>query len=127
MGAHSVGWVSALSRAGAAELNDTINLLRALEYIGHDDQLTIKGRLLRSIFHPAGILWAELIEGVALEELHPAEMAELASWFAFDDERSVRNHSTLSPRLALLRIGGSHGQTIISGRHDARTATRRRP
>ncbi len=93
----------ALSRAGAAELNGTIDVLRTLEYIGHDDQLTIKGRLLRSIFHPAGIMWAELIENVALDELHPSEMAELASWFAFDDDRPVRNRHIIAHRMNLLR------------------------
>lgn len=93
----------ALSRAGAAELNGTIDVLRTLDYIGPDDQLTIKGRLLRSIFHPAGIMWTELIENVALDDLHPAEMAELASWFAFDDDRPVRNRDILSRRLNLLR------------------------
>src|SRR5205807_1381585 len=39
-----------LSRAGAAELDGTIFALRALGYIGQDDQLTLRGRLLRSIF-----------------------------------------------------------------------------
>jgi ATP-dependent RNA helicase HelY len=93
----------ALSRAAAAELNGTIDVLRTLEYIDHDDQLTVKGRLLRRIFHPAGIMWAELIENVALDELHPSEMAELASWFAFDDDRPVRNRNILSHRLNMLR------------------------
>ena len=93
----------ALSRAAAAELNGTIDVLRSMEYIDHDDQLTVKGRLLRRIFHPAGIMWAELIENVALDELHPSEMAELASWFAFDDDRPVRNRNILSHRLNMLR------------------------
>jgi len=93
----------ALSRAGAAELNGTIDVLRALEYIDHEEQLTIKGRLLRGIFHPAGIMWTELIENVALDDLHPSEMAELASWFAFDDDRPVRNRHSPSNRVNLLR------------------------
>src|SRR5260370_17674250 len=46
-----------LSRAGAAELDGTIFALRTLGYIGQDDQLTVKGRLLRSIFHPSGVLF----------------------------------------------------------------------
>src|SRR6266568_11787 len=45
-----------LSRSGSAELDGTIFALRTLSYIGQDDQLTFKGRLLRSIFHPAGML-----------------------------------------------------------------------
>src|SRR5438477_34282 len=50
-----------LSRAGAAELDGTIFALRALGYIGQNDRLTIKGRLLRSIFHPSGVLIVELM------------------------------------------------------------------
>ncbi len=93
----------ALSRAGAAELNGIINLLRSLSYIDLNDRLTIKGRLLRSIFHPAGILFTELIQAIPLEQLHPSELAELASWFAFDDDRPVRNRNTLWRQLANLR------------------------
>jgi len=93
----------ALSRAGAAELNGIIAILRSLNYIDPNDQLTIKGRLLRGIFHPAGIIFTELIQAVPLENLHPSELAELASWFAFDDDRPVRNRNTLWRRLAGLR------------------------
>ena len=93
----------ALSRAGAAELNGSISILRSLNYIDPNDQLTIKGRLLRSIFHPAGIIFTELIQAVPLEQLHPSELAELTSWFAFDDDRPVRNRSTLWRQLASLR------------------------
>src|SRR5207237_9189182 len=50
-----------LSRAGAAELDGTIFALRALGYIGPDDRLTIKGHLLRGIFHPSGVLLIQLI------------------------------------------------------------------
>ncbi|HEY7349738.1 MAG TPA: DEAD/DEAH box helicase [Ktedonobacterales bacterium] len=93
----------ALSRAGAAELNGIISVLRSLSYIDPHDRLTIKGRLLRSIFHPAGILFTEMIQAIPLERLHASELAELASWFAFDDDRPVRNRSTLWRHLALLR------------------------
>jgi ATP-dependent RNA helicase HelY len=93
----------ALSRAGAAELNGIISVLRSLNYIDPHDRLTIKGRLLRAIFHPAGILFTELIQAVPLERLHPSELAELASWFAFDDDRPVRNRNTLWRHLAALR------------------------
>ncbi len=93
----------ALSKACAAELNGTISILRSLNYIDPNDQLTIKGRLLRSIFHPAGIIFTELIQAIPLEELHPSELAELASWFAFSDDRPVRNRNTLWRQLADLR------------------------
>ncbi|HEY7355031.1 MAG TPA: DEAD/DEAH box helicase, partial [Ktedonobacterales bacterium] len=93
----------ALSRAGAAELNGIISVLRSLSYIDPHDRLTIKGRLLRGIFHPAGILFTELIQAIPLERLTPAELAELASWFAFDHDRPVRNRNTLWRQLAMLR------------------------
>jgi ATP-dependent RNA helicase HelY len=93
----------ALSKAGAAELYGTIQVLQTLDYIGPDDRLTVKGRLLRDIFHPSGILFTELIAEVPLDELYPAELAELASWFTFDDDRPVRNRNTLSGRLIDLR------------------------
>ncbi len=98
----------ALSRAGAAELNGIISILRSLNYIDPHDRLTIKGRLLRSIFHPAGILFTELIQAMPLERLHPSELAELASWFAFDHDRPVRNRSTLWRHLAALRREAHH-------------------
>ncbi len=46
----------ALSSVGEAELEGIIATLRTLDYIGRDEQLTLKGHLLRRIFHPAGIL-----------------------------------------------------------------------
>src|SRR6185437_24997 len=42
---------TALSRMALAELNATIYVLRALGYIGEDDALTVRGRMLRAIFH----------------------------------------------------------------------------
>src|SRR5690349_13103178 len=80
-----------LSRAGAAELDGTIFVLRALDYIGQDDQLTIKGRLLRGIFHPAGILIVEMIMLGVLDKLTVGELAEACSWFTFDNDRRLNN------------------------------------
>ncbi|HEU0028519.1 MAG TPA: DEAD/DEAH box helicase, partial [Ktedonobacterales bacterium] len=80
-----------LSRAALAELNATIYVLRALNYIGEDDALTPRGRLLRAIFHPAGIIICELLLSGALGELSPAELAEVMSWFTFDSDRSLKN------------------------------------
>ncbi len=85
-----------LSRAGAAELDGTIFALRTLGYIGQDDQLTIKGRLLRSIFHPSGVLIIELAMLGALDELTAGELAEVCSWFTFDNERRLNNRDVLN-------------------------------
>src|SRR5579885_1286363 len=93
----------ALSRAAAAELEGTISVLRTLRYIGEDDELTIKGRLLRALFHPAGMVLTELMVNGALDGLTAPELAEAVSWFTFDDDRSMRNTNYLSQRLMQLR------------------------
>jgi superfamily II RNA helicase len=92
-----------LSRAAQAELNGTITTLRRLAFIGRNDELTVKGRLLRSIFHPAGIVLADLLAHGALENLNPAELAEVISWFTFDDDRPLRNREAESQRMLEVR------------------------
>ncbi|HTD19243.1 MAG TPA: helicase-related protein, partial [Ktedonobacteraceae bacterium] len=92
-----------LSRAGHAELDGTIFALRALGYIGQDDQLTIKGRLLRSIFHPSGVMIIELIMLGMLDELSAGELAEVCSWFTFDNDRRLNNRDVLSTNLKRVR------------------------
>ncbi len=92
-----------LSRAGAAELDGTIFALRALGYIDERDELTLRGRLLRSIFHPAGIMIVELILGGAFDELAASEVAEVCSWFVYDNDRRLNNHNVLNNRLMHVR------------------------
>ncbi|MEO7002024.1 MAG: DEAD/DEAH box helicase [Ktedonobacterales bacterium] len=92
-----------LSEGAAAELNATIYVLRALGYIGEDDELTLRGRLLRAIFHPAGIVLTELILNGALDDLSPAELAEVMSWFTFDNDKALRNLFSLPPALLQAR------------------------
>ena len=92
-----------LSRAGAAELDGTIFALRALGYIDEGDELTLRGRLLRSIFHPAGIMIVELMLGGALDELAASELAEVCSWFTFDNDRRLNNHNVLNNHLMHVR------------------------
>ncbi|MFI5273731.1 MAG: DEAD/DEAH box helicase [Ktedonobacterales bacterium] len=94
---------SRLSSAAAAELDGTIYVLRRLGYIDRDDELTVKGRLLRAIFHPAGIVLGELLVSGALEDLNAAELAEVMSWFTFDDDRPLRNLDVLAQRLQQVR------------------------
>jgi ATP-dependent RNA helicase HelY len=91
-----------LSRAGAAELDGTIFALRALGYIDERDVLTLRGRLLRSIFHPAGIMIVELLLG-ALGELTAAELAEVCSWFTYDNDRRLNNRNVLNNHLLQVR------------------------
>ncbi len=92
-----------LSRAGAAELDGTIFTLSTLNYIDQDDQLTIKGRLLRSIFHQAGLAIVEMIMAGVLDELSPGELAEVCSWFTFDNDRRLNNRNVLNTRLVQVR------------------------
>jgi superfamily II RNA helicase len=91
-----------LSKVAAGELNATVYVLRYLGYIDTEDELSVRGRLLRAIFHPAGMVIAELMLGGALDELGPAEVAEVLSWFTYDGDR-LRNINTLSQRLLGVR------------------------
>ncbi len=94
----------ALSRAAAAELNATVYVLRMLGYIDEDDELTLRGRMLRAIFHPAGIVLTELVLSDAFEDLDPGELADVMSWFTYDNsDRTLRNFYTLSQRLQGVR------------------------
>jgi ATP-dependent RNA helicase HelY len=92
-----------LSRAGAAELDGTVFSLRALGYIGQDEQLTLKGRLLRNIFHPSGILIIETILSGFLDELLAPDIAEVCSWFTYDNDRRLNNRGVLPKRLMQVR------------------------
>src|SRR6266567_1496864 len=104
-----------LSRAGAAELDGTIFALRALGYIGQNDMLTIKGRLLRSIFHPSGVLMVELMMLGALDELSAGELAEVCSWFTFDNDRRLNNRDVLSTKLKRVRTELWHIHQQVHG------------
>ncbi|HVB75553.1 MAG TPA: DEAD/DEAH box helicase [Ktedonobacteraceae bacterium] len=92
-----------LSRAGAAELEGTIYALRVLGYIDESDQLTLKGRLLRNIFHPAGIFLVEMVTRGILNNLSPGELAEVCSWFTFDHDRRLHNQNVMNSNVALVR------------------------
>jgi len=91
-----------LGKAAAQELYATVYVLRALGYIDEDDELSVRGRLLRAIFHSSGIMVADLLLSGALDDLGPAEVAEVASWFTYDSDR-LRNLQTLSNRLTAVR------------------------
>lgn len=104
-----------LSRAGAAELDGTLFALRALGYIGQNEQLTLKGRLLRGVFHQAGILIIELILLGAFDELTPAELGEVISWFTFDSDRRLNNRNNLNQHLIQVRRELWHVSQTIHG------------
>jgi superfamily II RNA helicase/transcriptional regulator with XRE-family HTH domain len=97
-----------LSRHAQRELEATIALLRRMSYIAADDALTVRGRLLRALFHPAGMPLVELCVTGALDGLGPAELAEVVSWFTFDDDRSLRNQHMPSRRLQEVRRAVHH-------------------
>jgi superfamily II RNA helicase len=104
---------TALSRAALAELNATIYVLRALGYIGEDDALSVRGRMLRAIFHPAGIMICELVFSGALDELSPAELAEVMSWFTFDSDRSLRNGFLMPDKVLQTRRVAQRTQRFV--------------
>lgn len=105
-----------LSRPAMRELSATIWVLRALGYISEEnDELTVRGRMLRALFHPAGMVLTELVMSGALADLGPAELAEVISWFTFDDDRSVRNMNTLSRRLIEARHEVYRALRIVQG------------
>ena len=92
-----------LSRAGAAELEGTIYALRVLGYIDEREQLTLKGRLLRNIFHPAGIFLVEMLTRGILDNLSAGELAEVCSWFTFDHDRRLHNQNMLNGNVEQVR------------------------
>ena len=95
---------SGLSRAASAELNATVYVLRMMGFIGEDDELTVRGWMLRAIFHPAGMVLTELALGGALDGLNPGELAEVVSWFTYDSsDRALRNLYTLPRNLFEVR------------------------
>ena len=102
-----------LSRAALAELNATIYVLRALGYIGEDDALSVRGRMLRAIFHPAGIMICELVFSGALDDLSPAELAEVMSWFTFDSDRSLRNGFLMPEKVLQTRRVAQRTQRFV--------------
>ena len=92
-----------LSRAGAAELDGTIFALRALNYINEQDQLALAGQLLRCIFHPAGIQLVDMLLMGVLDNLTAGELAEVCSWFTYDNDRRLNNRNVLNHRLVQVR------------------------
>ena len=92
-----------LSRAGAAELDGTIFALRALNYINTQDQLALAGHLLRGIYHPSGILLVDILLMGVLDDLSAAELAEVCSWFTYDNDRRLNNRNVLNNKLTQVR------------------------
>ncbi|HEX8731978.1 MAG TPA: DEAD/DEAH box helicase [Ktedonobacterales bacterium] len=109
---------SGLSRAALAELDATIYVLRVLDYISADDTLSVRGRMLRAIFHPAGMMICELIFKGALDELSPAELAEVMSWYTFDSDRSLRNTAIMPPRVKQARRTAQLAQRVVQDFED---------
>jgi ATP-dependent RNA helicase HelY len=110
-----------LSRSGTAELKGTVEVLRAFGYIGADDELTLKGHLLRGIFHPAGLILTELLLTDTVDVLSPGELAEFASWFVFDDDRPLHNRDHLNSRLLETRRDVAYVQRqvqVVEASHD---------
>ncbi|HKW22029.1 MAG TPA: hypothetical protein VJO13_11670, partial [Ktedonobacterales bacterium] len=86
------------------ELNATVYVLRMMGYIDEDDELTMRGWMLRAIFHPAGMVLTELALSGVLDDLNAGELAEVVSWFTYDSsDRSLHNLYTLPRNLLEVR------------------------
>jgi len=88
-----------LGRSVEHELIATATVLRIFGYIGEDDILSLRGRLLRAIFHPAGLILSELMLAGTLDDLTSAELAEVVSWFVYESDKPLWSVDTLSERL----------------------------
>ncbi|GLV59287.1 hypothetical protein KDH_61140 [Dictyobacter sp. S3.2.2.5] len=94
-----------LSAMGEAELRGTIQILRAFKFIDDEtDTLTLKGHLLRHIYHPAGLTLIELITSGALQNCSPLELAEICSWFTFEKDRRFGNRFELGSHLKNIHL-----------------------
>ncbi len=86
------------------ELLATVGVLRTFSYIDQDtDALTVKGYLLRAIFHSSGLLLTELLVSGAFDTLTSSELAEVISWFVYDSDKMLVTSNTLSDRLKTAR------------------------
>jgi ATP-dependent RNA helicase HelY len=83
-------------------LDRMVRVLHALGYM-EGGRLTQKAAMLANIFHPNGLVIVELIWGRHLDKLAPAEIAEVASWFAYDRDLVFSNRITLPSPLWQLR------------------------
>ena len=77
------------------------SVLRALGYLDGRTP-TPKARMVEQIFDSNALVIAELLDSGVLSDASPAEVAETASWFAFDRQGSCRPLST-TERLARIR------------------------
>lgn len=104
-GAHAApADVVELSGGVEHELLATTTVLRIFGYIDEQtDALTLRGRLLRAIFHPAGLILTELMLSGALDDLTSNELGEVVSWFVYDSDRPLWTRDVLTDRLRLAR------------------------
>lgn len=88
------------------EASETADAVRAVLWeLGYvrADGLTAKARGLREIVAASGIVLCELYERGAFDRLAPAELAEVVSWFASDQDRRRQNRFWLPRDLTRLR------------------------
>jgi ATP-dependent RNA helicase HelY len=64
---------------------------------------TEKADMLADIFDNDGLILCELVDRNILNDLEPAELAELFSWFSFDSDYRYANHFTLPENLVNAR------------------------
>ena len=90
------------SRGTNQGLRSMRQVLERFGYLRQGD-VTAKGRMLRDVFDPNGLIVCEALARGLLNPCTPSELAEVLSWFAYDREQSFANRHGLHRRLLDLR------------------------
>ncbi len=100
-------------------LRGIVSVLHTFGYLS-DGEPTEKTDLLANVFDTNGLIICEMIWRGLLDELSPADLAEVFSWFAYDRDRQFGNRHVLPSHLVRLRRDLAELQTrIISAERKA--------
>jgi len=83
-------------------INGIRNVLHRFNYL-HRGYPTGKADMLADVFDTNGLVVCEMIDRGLVDNLNPADLAEVFSWFAYDRDSRFQNTYTLPNQLVLLR------------------------
>ena len=102
-------WEEQLSRESEAEedrirgvIRGIRNVLHRFGYL-HRGYATPKADMLAAVFDTDGLILCELVDRGVLDQLEPADLAEVFSWYSFDRDFRNSNRFVLPDRLVLAR------------------------